>query len=123
MHPYLPHTYQENFLVYTGTHDNNTVRGWFEGDASTADRRRLFRYLGREVPVEEVPWALIRLAMMSVAKLAIIPMQDILGLNGDSRMNRPAVAHGNWEWRLLPEQITPLVSEKLLEVTETYGRG
>ena len=123
MHPYLPHTYRKNFLVYTGTHDNNTVRGWFEGDASTEDKRRLFRYLGREVPVEEIPWALIRLAMMSVARAVILPMQDVLGLGGEARMNRPAVAYGNWEWRLLPEQITPMVSERLLEVTETYGRG
>jgi 4-alpha-glucanotransferase len=123
MHPYLPHTYKENFLVYTGTHDNNTVRGWFEGEASPEDKRRLFRYLGSEVAVEEIHWALIRLAMMSVAKWVILPMQDVLGLGGEARMNRPSIAHGNWEWRLLPGQITPLVSEKLIEVTETYGRG
>jgi len=68
MHPYLPHTYKENFLVYTGTHDNNTVRGWFEGEATPEDKRRLFRYIGRQVPAEEIHWALIRLAMMSVAE-------------------------------------------------------
>lgn len=123
MHPYLPHTYEKNFLVYTGTHDNNTVRGWFEGEASPEDKRRLFRYLGREVPVEEIHWALIRLAMMSVARSVILPMQDVLGLGGEARMNRPSVAHGNWEWRLLPGQITALVSERLLEMTETFGRG
>jgi 4-alpha-glucanotransferase len=122
MHPYLPHTYKENFLVYTGTHDNNTARGWFEGEASLEDKRRLFRYLGREVPVEEIHWAFIRLAMMSVARSVILPMQDVLGLGGEARMNRPSVAHGNWEWRLLPGQITASVSERLLEVTETYGR-
>jgi 4-alpha-glucanotransferase len=123
MHPYLPHTYRENFLVYTGTHDNNTVRGWFEEETSPEDKKRLFRYLGREVPVMEIHWALIRLAMMSVARWVILPMQDVLGLGGETRMNRPSVAHGNWEWRLLPGQITPSVSETLLEVTETYGRG
>ena len=84
MHPYLPHTYEKNFLVYTGTHDNNTVRGWFEGEASPEDKRRLFRYLGREVPVEEIHWALIRLAMMSVARWVILPMQDVLGLGARS---------------------------------------
>jgi 4-alpha-glucanotransferase len=123
LHPFLPHTYEENFVVYTGTHDNNTVRGWLEGEASAEEKRRLFRYLGREVPVEEIHWTLIRLAMMSVARWVILPMQDVLGLGGEARMNRPSVAHGNWEWRLLPGQITPLVSEKLLEVTETFGRG
>jgi 4-alpha-glucanotransferase len=123
MNPYLPHTYKEDFVVYTGTHDNNTVRGWFEGEISPEDRKRLFRYLGREVSVEEIHWALIRLAMMSVARLVILPMQDVLGLGGEARMNRPSVAQGNWEWRLLPGQITPGVSESLREITETYGRG
>jgi 4-alpha-glucanotransferase len=123
MHPYLPHTYEKNFLVYTGTHDNNTVCGWFEREASPDDKRRLFRYLGREVSAEDAPWALIRLAMMSVANMVIVPMQDILGLGEEARMNRPSVPHGNWEWRLLSEQITPSVSQRLLEMTETYGRG
>jgi 4-alpha-glucanotransferase len=122
-HPYLPHNYEKNFVVYTGTHDNNTVRGWFECDASPDDRRRLFRYLGREVPAEEVHWEFIRLAMMSVASLVIIPMQDILGLGGDMRMNRPSIGQGNWEWRLRPDQITQPVTQRLLEMTVTYGRG
>jgi 4-alpha-glucanotransferase len=123
MHPFLPHNYEKNFLVYTGTHDNNTVRGWFEGEASSEDKKRLFRYLGREVPVEEIHWALIRLAMMSVARWVILPVQDVLGLGAEARMNRPSIARGNWEWRLLPGQITSSVSETLLEITETYGRG
>ena len=123
MHPYLPHTCEENFLVYTGTHDNNTVRGWFERDASPEDKKRLFRYLGSEVPVEEIHWALIRLAMMSVARWVILPIQDVLDLGAEARMNRPSIAHGNWEWRLLPGQITSPVSETLQEITETYGRG
>jgi 4-alpha-glucanotransferase len=123
MHPYLPHTHEKNFLVYTGTHDNNTVRGWFEEEASPEDKRRLFSYLGREVPVEEIHWTLIRLAMMSVARWVILPMQDVLGLGGEARMNRPSIAHGNWEWRLRPGEITPWVSERLLEMTEIFGRG
>jgi 4-alpha-glucanotransferase len=122
-HHFLPHTYEKNFVVYTGTHDNNTVRGWIEGESSPEERQRLFRYLGREVLAEEVPWALIRLAMMSVAQWVILPMQDVLSLGGEARMNRPAIARGNWEWRLRPGQITPGVSERLLAVTETSGRG
>jgi 4-alpha-glucanotransferase len=123
MHPYLPHTYSENCLAYTGTHDNNTVRGWFEKEASPDDRERVFRYLGRTSTEKEIHWELIRLAMMSVARTAIFPMQDILGLGEEGRMNRPGTTWGNWAWRLLPEQWTPAVRAKLLEMTETYGRG
>lgn len=123
LHPYLPHMYEENCVVYTGTHDNNTVRGWFENEARPEDRKRLFRYLGRDVSKEEVHWELIRLAMMSVARTAIFPMQDVLGLGEGARMNRPATTSGNWEWRLLPGQIRPETEAKLLEMTETYGRG
>lgn len=123
LHPYLPHMYEENSVVYTGTHDNNTVRGWFENEAREGERKRLFRYLGREVSKEEVHWELIRLAMMSVARMAIFPMQDILGLGEEARTNRPATTWGNWEWRLLPDQITSEITGKLLEMTETYGRG
>jgi 4-alpha-glucanotransferase len=123
MHPYLPHTYEKNCLVYTGTHDNNTLRGWFEKEASPEDRRRLFRYLGREVPSGEVPWELIRLGMMSVADLMILPMQDLLGLGQDARMNRPSIAEGNWEWRLLAEQLHSTAAQRLREMTEIYGRA
>lgn len=122
-HPYLPHNYERNFVVYTGTHDNNTVRGWFECDASPDEQSRFFRYLGREVALEEVHWEFIRLAMMSVANQVIIPMQDILGLGGDTRMNTPSVRRGNWEWRLLPDQISRPIAEMLFEMTVTYGRA
>jgi 4-alpha-glucanotransferase len=118
----LPHTYEKNFVVYTGTHDNNTIRGWFDGEAAPEERWRLFRYVGREVPANEVHWELIRLAMMSVARMVIVPMQDILGLGGEARMNRPSVADGNWDWRMSPEPIAPEVMWRLLEMTEIYGR-
>jgi 4-alpha-glucanotransferase len=120
--PYVPHNYIKNCVVYTGTHDNNTVKGWFEGEATQEDKGRLFRYLGREVSVEEIPWELIKLAMMSVANLAIIPMQDILGLGTEARMNRPSITEGNWEWQLLSDQLKSSVTERLREMTEIYGR-
>jgi 4-alpha-glucanotransferase len=123
MHPYLPHTYEENSVVYTGTHDNNTVRGWFEREAKSADKKRLFRYLGRKVPARDIPGELIRLAMESKANLAIIPMQDILGLGAEARMNRPATGDGNWEWQLKSGQLTPELTEKLEALTESCGRG
>jgi 4-alpha-glucanotransferase len=121
--PYIPHNLVENCVLYTGTHDNNTVRGWFEEEATPGEKGRLFHYLGREVPVEELHWELIRLAMMSVANIVIFPMQDILGLGGEARMNRPATAEGNWQWRLSPEQLTHSPAERLLKMTEIYGRA
>ena len=123
MHPYLPHTYERKCVVYTGTHDNNTARGWFEKEARDEDRMRLFRYLGREVGPGEVSGELIRLAMMSVADTVILPLQDVLGLGQEARMNRPSLAGGNWGWRVVPAQLTDSVSEGLRSVTEIYGRA
>jgi 4-alpha-glucanotransferase len=122
-HPYLPHTYNEKCVAYTGTHDNNTVRGWFEKEASQKERQRFFRYLGREVPDDEVHWEMIRLAMKSVARWVILPMQDVLGLGEESRMNRPSVPFSNWEWRLLPGQMSDHVLESLREITVESARG
>jgi 4-alpha-glucanotransferase len=121
-HPYLPHNYIPNCIVYTGTHDNNTVKGWFENETTPQDRQRLFRYLGSKVSVGQLPKKLIRLAMMSVANTVIIPMQDILCLGEEARMNRPSITQGNWEWRLLPDQLISPHAEMLLELTYTYGR-
>jgi 4-alpha-glucanotransferase len=123
MHPYLPHAYEKNCVVYTGTHDNNTVRGWFEEDARPEDRARLFRYLGKEVRADDANWEFVRLAMMSVADVAVVPAQDILGLGAGARMNRPSVTHGNWEWRLSPSQFDDPTVDRLRIMTEVYGRA
>ncbi len=122
-HPYLPHNYEKNCVVYTGTHDNNTVRGWFESEVKSREKKRVFRYLDLEVKKQEIHWEFVKLAMMSRANTAIIPMQDILGLGGGARMNLPATKKGNWKWRLLPEQVTSPLVEKLLEITEISGRA
>jgi 4-alpha-glucanotransferase len=122
MHIYLPHTYEKNFVVYTGTHDNNTVRGWFEDEARPEDKARLFRYLYKEVPADSVNWEVVRLAVASIADTAMIPVQDVLGLGKEGRMNRPSIARGNWEWRLQPSQLTDGMIERLKGMTETYGR-
>jgi 4-alpha-glucanotransferase len=121
-HPYLPHNFIPNTIVYTGTHDNNTTRGWFENETTPQDKKRIFRYLGKEVSSEQLPAELIRMAMMSVANTVILPVQDILGLGEEARMNRPSTLSGNWEWRLLPRQLTTTHVEMLLALTETYGR-
>lgn len=120
--PYIPHNHIPNCVVYTGTHDNNTVRGWFEIEAQNEERERLFRYLGRKPTAEDINWEMIRLAMMSVADKVIFPMQDILGLGAESRMNTPSTASGNWEWRLLPEHLTPALAGRLRATTAIYGR-
>jgi len=122
-HPYLPCNYVRNCVAYTGTHDNNTVRGWFRNEASPQERERLSRYLGREASEETVSSELVRLVMESIADVAIIPMQDVLGLGENARMNRPAVPHGNWEWRLSSAQIAPPLAGTLAAMTERCGRA
>jgi 4-alpha-glucanotransferase len=119
---YAPHNHPKNAVVYTGTHDNNTARAWFEKEAGQKVKERLSRYVGREVTAENVHKELIRLAMMSVANTAILPMQDLLGLGEWARMNRPATEKGNWQWRLEADQLTAPLAKELLELTEIYGR-
>lgn len=119
--PYAPHNHVKNCVVYTGTHDNNTARGWFEHEAKPEDRERLNKYLGREIRAEDVSLELMRMAMMSVADTAILPMQDVLGLGEEARMNRPGLTSGNYEWRLLPEQLK--LDARLREMVEIYNRA
>jgi 4-alpha-glucanotransferase len=121
-HPYLPRNYAKNCVAYTGTHDNNTARGWFAEEALPEERQRLFRYLGREILEEAVPRELVRLVMDSVADAAVVPMQDILGLGEEGKMNRPAVPHGNWEWRLLGAQLASPLADSLAALTVECGR-
>jgi 4-alpha-glucanotransferase len=122
-HPFLPHNYIPNCIAYTGTHDNNTLKGWFENEITPEDRQKLFRYLGREVSCNDLPKELIRLLMMSIAQTVIIPVQDILGLGEEARLNRPSSAKGNWEWRLLPDQLSSPHQEMLRELTSIYKRA
>ncbi len=98
--PHHPCNIAKNCLVYTGTHDNNTTRGWFQNDATARQKKRLSDYCGRRVSARDVHWEMIRLAMASPAKIAIIPMQDVLGLGAEARMNHPAKSKGNWLWRI-----------------------
>ena len=118
---HLPHNYTDpHCVVYTGTHDNDTTLGWFHS-ATPQCRSAVLRYLGRtEGP--ELPWDLIRLALSSIATLAIIPLQDVLGLGSEGRMNFPGRTQGNWRWRYLPGALTPEASARLAELTRTYGR-
>jgi len=119
---HAPHSYVKRDYAYTGTHDNNTVRGWFEKEAGREEKERLFAYLGSRVRPERVHEAMIRLAMMSVAETSVIPMQDVLGLGNEARMNVPGGKGSYWRWRLLPGQIDRRLEQWLLELTGTYGR-
>jgi 4-alpha-glucanotransferase len=119
---HAPHNYPEHCVVYTGTHDNNTVKGWFQTEAGAEGRKKLSAYLGREVTEKTAPLELIRLAMASVAKMVIIPLQDILGLGEKARMNFPGTLGGNWGWRFRAGQVTPALTKKLAAMTQIYGR-
>lgn len=122
-HPYLPHNYQENCVVYTGTHDNNTVRGWFEEETKPKERQRIVDYIGAEVSPGDVHEVFMSMAMSSRARLSMFPIQDVLGLASDARMNQPAKPSGNWTWRLEEGQIGPEVIDGLAGMTRQHGRN
>ncbi|MCE5339253.1 MAG: 4-alpha-glucanotransferase [Methanomicrobiaceae archaeon] len=121
--PHAPHNITNGCVAYTGTHDNNTVRGWFEHEVSDDLKNLIFRYIGGPVGADQIHRIFIRLAMISPAETVIIPMQDILGLGEEARMNRPGTAEGNWGWRLRPEQVGEQAVQEFSEVTRIYGRG
>lgn len=119
--PYLPHLHTTNSLTYTGTHDNNTTRGWFR-ELSAAERKNISDYLGIKVTEKNISDHLCRTAYMSVARLTIIPMQDVLDLSTDARMNMPATAGDNWQWRLKKELLTRNIEKKLNHWCRCFGR-
>lgn len=121
---HLPHNYVQNCLVYTGTHDNDTAIGWWE-TTGAKEKQHFAEYLGYSSPNEitNVNWLMIRLALSSVASLAIIPLQDILSLGHSARMNDPRDNAGNWRWRYESlELLTQELSDKLLKLNQLYGR-
>lgn len=118
---FLPFNYRPNCVVYTGTHDNDTIVGWFN-QLSPQDQIAVRRYLGCTSP-EGIHWDLIRLAHSSVGNQVIIPFQDILGLGTFARMNFPGKNVGNWGWRYQEAALTPELCDRLNVVTETYGRN
>ena len=119
--PFLPFNYERNCIVYTGTHDNDTTIGWFN-QASDYEKHNLGLYLGCLSP-EGIHWDLIRLALSSVANQAIIPLQDILGLDTQARMNFPSIAEGNWDWRYQADALTRELRDRLKVLTTLYGRA
>ena len=126
--PDAPHNHEQNCVVYTGTHDNNTTRGWFEsGEAGPGARRVLARYMGRKVGADSVVREFIRMALSSPARDAILPAQDLLDLDASHRMNIPGTTEGNWGWRLPQDQLClsgpgRARAEGLRGLCELFGR-
>ncbi|HXD11403.1 MAG TPA: 4-alpha-glucanotransferase, partial [Anaerolineales bacterium] len=117
--PFLPHNYLSNCVAYTGTHDNDTARGWFD-TAPEKERDYALRYLNADA--DHFVWELIRGVWSSVAVYALTPMQDLLNLGGYARMNFPSRLGGNWEWRLKPEDMSDYLADRLRELNELYLR-
>ena len=117
---YIPHNYIKNCIVYTGTHDNDTVVGWFK-NATIEDRKYVLDYLNTSDT--EINWSFIRLAWSSVANTAIVPMQDLLGLGNSARMNLPGTTHNNWQWRAKASDFTDALTERIAHLTVLYGRA
>lgn len=118
-HIYLPHRYEPNCAVYTGTHDNDTTVGWW-ASAGPEEKRHALEYFG--TPEDGMHWALIRAAFASVAHLAIVPLQDFLGLDSDARMNTPSRRDGNWGWRYAPGSLTRELERKLAGLSQVSDR-
>ena len=120
--PYLPFNVQENnSVIYTGTHDNDTTVGWYE-KASDVEKSNLSFYLG-SISHDGVHWDLIRLALASIANVAIFPLQDILGLGSNARMNIPSLGEGNWEWRYRSEAMNSELSQRMKSFVKFFGRS
>jgi 4-alpha-glucanotransferase len=116
---HLPHRHVSNSIVYTGTHDNDTSRGWFAG-LSREESRRVLDYLGGDGSAVE--WDIIRAAYGSVADRAVIPLQDVFGLGSEARMNTPGRAEGNWLWRASREDFRPDRAARLRRLARLTGR-
>jgi 4-alpha-glucanotransferase len=117
---YLPHTYPQNCVVYTGTHDNDTSLGWMEtAPKASVEFAREYLNLTEE---EGYSWGMMRGAWSSVADMAIVPMQDLIGLGSEARINIPSTLGDNWKWRATADQITPALAKRLYRYTEMYGR-
>jgi 4-alpha-glucanotransferase len=119
-HIYLPHRFEWNTVVYTGTHDNDTTMGWWRSQATEQERRYAGSYLG--ATGHNASWAFLRGAMASVARYAIVPLQDVLALGSEARMNTPSQISGNWEWRFLPGALRSQTAEALATLTEISDR-
>jgi 4-alpha-glucanotransferase len=118
--PHLPHRFEPATVAYTGTHDNDTARGWFD-HAADDEREAALAYLGC-AGADEVAWGLIRAVYTSVAETAVVPVQDVLALGSEARMNTPGEEKHNWSWRVHPSALTHEHALKLRKLAELTGR-
>jgi len=119
---FLPHNFERNTVVYTGTHDNDTTLGWY-ALATHAERAFMRRYTGQACDEATISWTLMRLAWASVADLAVAPLQDVLNLGSEARMNLPGQPAGWWRWRFTEPQLTGAALDRLADLTEVYQRA
>ena len=119
---YLPDNYPENCAAYTGTHDNAPLTEWFD-EITGAEREKVRAYIHSDLPADQLYWPMIESVMNSAARIAVIPMQDYLGLGREARMNQPSTFGSNWQWRLLPGEFTPELAEQIRSLTIRSGRG
>jgi 4-alpha-glucanotransferase len=119
-HAHLPHRFTADKVVYTGTHDNDTIVGWWSSAATADERRFATSYFGRSD--DGIHWSMIRAALSSVASLCVLPLQDVLGLGSEARMNVPSLAEGNWRWRFASEMLTKEVAAKLAAMADVADR-
>jgi len=119
-HIYLPHQFERNTVVYTGTHDNDTILGWWRGSATEQERCHASAYLGNDP--EGMNWAFIRASQVSIADLCVMPLQDVLGLGSEARMNVPSRPDGNWTWRCQPGKLTHELASRLATIVEVSDR-
>jgi 4-alpha-glucanotransferase len=119
---YAPHNHTARSVVYTGTHDNNTTRGWFSTDIKDKNRKQVCEYTGHFVSDLLCHEDFIRMAYGSVAAMAIIPVQDILGLDENARMNTPSTSGGNWDWKMKRSDLRRFPAEKLNQLAILFGR-
>jgi 4-alpha-glucanotransferase len=121
--PYLPHNYEANTAVYTGTHDNDTTVGWYTTASKTEEQNvRHYMDVSDGITPQELAWKLVRMAWGSVAATAIVPLQDLLGAGSDARMNFPGKGDGNWGWRYAAGSLTEELQAKLLDISILYAR-
>ena len=120
--PHLPHNFVHNSLAYTGTHDNNTTLGWWQNDATKSEKKRLREYLNSDTKDVSVVEDLIRALYRSIAKVAIIPIQDLLGQSEESRMNTPSIEGGNWQYQVKIDNKLKNRAKFLKKITKIYGR-
>lgn len=121
---FLPENNREHSIIYTGTHDNNTTLGWWNKEATAEQRRRVTEYIGESEDFDgsDINWKFIELALGSRARISIIPLQDILGLGDESKMNKPSLSDGNWQWRFEYSLIVDKLKKRLCSLTGKYSR-